>query len=105
MRERHVQSFNTLQQRLNRKTVTTKKLREFPAHLRAYDFLFDNEGDVRDRPFVERRARLEALIGGLGDPRIDVSAIIRFATWQELAAARGVRRRSVPARMPRRSKA
>jgi DNA ligase 1 len=88
MRERHVQSFNTLQQRLNRKTVTTKMLSEFPAHLRAYDFLFDNEGDVRDRPFVERRARLEALIGGLGDPRIDVSAIVRFATWQELAAAR-----------------
>jgi len=88
MRERHVQSFNTLQQRLNRKIVTTKMLSEFPAHLRAYDFLFDNEGDVRDRPFVERRARLEALIGGLGDPRIDVSAIVRFATWQELAAAR-----------------
>jgi DNA ligase 1 len=53
MRERHVQSFNTLQQRLNRKTVTAKMLNEFPAHLRAYDFLFDKEGDVRDRPFVE----------------------------------------------------
>jgi DNA ligase 1 len=63
-------------------------LNEFPAHLRAYDFLFDKEGDVRDRPFVEWRARLEALIGGLGDPRIDVSAIVPFATWQELAAAR-----------------
>jgi DNA ligase-1 len=88
MRERHVQSFNTLQQRLNRKTVTPKMLSEFPAHLRAYDFLFDKEGDVRDRPFVERRARLEALIGGLDDPRIDVSAIVPFATWQELAAAR-----------------
>jgi DNA ligase-1 len=87
MRERHVQSFNTLQQRLNRKTVTAKMLSEFPAHLRAYDLLFDKEGDVRDRPFVERRARLEALIGGLGDPRIDVSAIVPFATWQELAAA------------------
>jgi DNA ligase-1 len=56
MRERHVQSFNTLQERLNRKTVTTKMLSEFPAHLRAYDFLFDNECDVRDCPFVERRA-------------------------------------------------
>ena len=33
-------------------------------------------------------ARMEALIGRLGDPRIDVSAIVRFATWQELAAAR-----------------
>jgi DNA ligase-1 len=88
MRERRVQSFNTLQQRLNRKTVTTKMLSEFPAHLRAYDILFDNEGDVRDRPFVERRARLEALIGRHGDPRIDVSAIVRFGTWQELAAAR-----------------
>ena len=61
MRERRVQSFNVLQQRLNRKTVTAKLLAEFPAHLRAYDLLAEGEEDLREQPFAERRARLEAL--------------------------------------------
>ena len=39
MRDGRVQSFNVLQQRLNRKAVTPKLLAEFPAHLRAYDLL------------------------------------------------------------------
>src|SRR6185437_9326318 len=50
MRERRVQSFNVLQQRLNRKTVTDKLLAEFPAHLRAYDLLADGEVDMRQMP-------------------------------------------------------
>ena len=50
MRDRRVQSFNVLQQRLNRKTVTPKLLAEFPAHLRAYDLLADGEEDLRERP-------------------------------------------------------
>ncbi|MFN3674310.1 MAG: ATP-dependent DNA ligase, partial [Bosea sp. (in: a-proteobacteria)] len=41
MREATVQSFNTLQQRLNRKTVTAKMLAEHPAHIRVYDLLVD----------------------------------------------------------------
>ena len=39
VRDGRVQSFNVLQQRLNRKAVTPKLLTEFPAHLRAYDLL------------------------------------------------------------------
>jgi DNA ligase-1 len=41
LRERRVQSFNVLQQRLNRKSVTPKLVAEFPIHLRAYDLLVD----------------------------------------------------------------
>ncbi len=37
VREGRVQSFNVLQQRLNRATVSPKMLVEFPAHIRAYD--------------------------------------------------------------------
>ena len=44
MRDGRVQSFNVLQQRLNRKTVTPKLIAEFPAHLRAYDLLADGDG-------------------------------------------------------------
>jgi DNA ligase 1 len=88
MRDRRVQSFNVLQQRLNRKTVTPKLLAEFPAHLRAYDLLADGEVDLRGVPFVERRARLEDFVARLGDPRVDLSPTIGFASWDELTAAR-----------------
>ena len=88
VRDGRVQSFNTLQQRLNRKTVTDKLIAEFPAHLRAYDLLIEGADDLRERPFVERRARLEALIARLASPRVDLSPLVAFATWEELAAAR-----------------
>ena len=88
MRARRVQSFNVLQQRLNRKTVTPALLREFPAHLRAYDLLVDGEADVRERPFVERRARLEQFIARLHEPRVDLSPLVAFVMWDDLVAAR-----------------
>ena len=88
MRDRRVQSFNVLQQRLNRKTVTPKLLAEFPAHLRAYDLLADGDEDLRGVPFVERRARLEDFVARLGDARVDLSPMVGFASWEELTAAR-----------------
>ena len=88
MRERRVQSFNVLQQRLNRKTVTPKLITEFPAHLRAYDLLADGGEDLRERPFAERRARLESFLTRLNDERVDLSPLVPFTTWDELTAAR-----------------
>jgi DNA ligase-1 len=73
LRDRRVQSFNVLQQRLNRKAVTAKLITEFPAHLRAYDLLADGDEDLRDKPFAERRARLEDFIARLNDERVDLS--------------------------------
>src|SRR3954449_2977184 len=88
VRDGRVQSFNVLQQRLNRKSVNTKLLAEFPAHLRAYDLLVEGEEDLRECPFAERRARLEAFIARLREPRVDLSPLVPFASWGELAAAR-----------------
>jgi DNA ligase 1 len=88
MRDGRVQSFNVLQQRLNRKTVTAKLMAEFPAHLRAYDLLVDGADDLRGEPFTARRAGLEAFVVTLDHARIDLSPPIAFATWEELAAAR-----------------
>jgi DNA ligase 1 len=88
LREGRVQSFNVLQQRLNRKTVNEKLVSEFPAHLRAYDLLVDDAEDLRPRSFAERRARLEAFVARLGDPRVDLSPLVAFSTWDDLAAAR-----------------
>src|SRR5579872_4700152 len=83
-----VQSFNVLQQRLNRKTVTPKLLTEFPAHLRAYDLLADGDEDLRGLPFSARRERLEAFVARLNSPRVDLSPMVGFAAWDDLVAAR-----------------
>jgi DNA ligase 1 len=88
LREGRVQSFNVLQQRLNRKAVTPKMLVEYPAHLRCYDILAEGGEDLRHLPFSERRKRLEAFVARLDEPRIDVSPLVPFSTWDELAAAR-----------------
>jgi len=87
-REGRVQSFNVLQQRLNRKAVTAKLMAEFPAHLRAYDLLADGAEDLRALPFAERRRRLEQFVAQLDEPRVDRSPLVPFTTWDDLAAAR-----------------
>ena len=88
LREGRVQSFNVLQQRLNRKTVTARMLAEYPAHLRVYDALVLGDEDLRPLPYDERRARLAAFVAALGEPRIDMSPQVPFASWDDLAAAR-----------------
>jgi len=88
VRDGRVQSFNVLQQRLNRKAVNAKLLSDFPAYLRAYDLLVDGTDDLRPLAFAERRTRLESFIARSSDPRVDLSPLVPFATWEELAAAR-----------------
>lgn len=88
LRDGRVQTFNVLQQRLNRKSVTPKLMKDYPVHLRAYDLLSDGDNDLRMLTFIERRAKLETFIAQLDDPRIDLSPIIPFTTWDDLAAAR-----------------
>ena len=69
MREGRVQSFNVLQQRLNRKVVSPKLMKDYPIHLRAYDLLSDGDTDLRTLPFAERRERLESFVTKLDDPQ------------------------------------
>jgi DNA ligase 1 len=88
LREGRVESFNVLQQRLNRKTVSPKLLAEYPAHLRVYDILALDGEDLRGLAFSERRKRLETFVAGLANPRIDLSPMIAFENWDALAAAR-----------------
>jgi DNA ligase-1 len=88
VRDHRVQSFNVLQQRLNRKTVTSKLLAEFPAHLRTYDLLVEGSEDLRDAPFDSRRLRLETFVHRLSQSRIDLSPLIPFSDWEALTRAR-----------------
>ena len=84
LRDGAVASFNDLQQRLNRKTVTGRMLQDYPAHIRLYDILFDGPEDVRGLTFIERRARLEAWYGRFIPSLADVSALVPFAAFSEL---------------------
>jgi DNA ligase-1 len=88
LRDGRVQTFNVLQQRLNRKVVSPKLTNDYPIHLRAYDLLGEADADLRELPFVERRKRLEAFVTGLDDARIDLSPMIAFDSWEALKSAR-----------------
>jgi DNA ligase 1 len=88
VRDGRVQTFNVLQQRLNRKVVSPKLIKDYPIHLRAYDLLGEGDTDLRTLPFEERRARLEAFVARLDDPRVDLSPTIAFDSWDALTAAR-----------------
>jgi len=88
LRDGRVQTFNVLQQRLNRKVVSPKLIKEYPIHLRAYDLLGEGDTDLRTLPFAERRKRLEAFVTRLDDVRIDLSPTIPFDSWDALTSAR-----------------
>jgi DNA ligase-1 len=77
-------TFSDLQQRLNRKTVSEKMRKDHPVFVRCYDALQIDEEDVRPLPYVERRARLQALLAALDPARFDLSPEVAFANWNQL---------------------
>jgi DNA ligase-1 len=81
-------SFNDLQQRLNRKTAVAKHLTQYPAFIRVYDMLFDGHDDIRALPWSERRRRLEAWFENNPQRRLDLSQVLAFKGWQDLAEVR-----------------
>jgi len=84
VRDGIVAPFNDLQQRLNRKAVTAKMLRDYPAFVRLYDILIDDGEDVRPLPFAQRRAHLEQWHARHHPPLTDVSAIVEFEDFSGL---------------------
>jgi DNA ligase 1 len=85
-------SFNALQQRLGRKTVSAKMLREAPAFVRLYDVLLADGQDWREHPWKSRRATLEALMPRLPDTHFDLSALVEAEDFAALAAIRDTAR-------------
>jgi DNA ligase-1 len=81
-------SFNALQQRLGRKSVSAKALADYPAFVRLYDILFDGAKDLRELPWSARRARLEAFVGELDPDRFDLSTVIDAADFEALEEIR-----------------
>lgn len=83
-----VAPFADLQQRLNRKTADAKLTERFPAGVRVYDILSEGTEDLRQLPFIIRRRRLDAFVKRLDQPRIDLSPLVPFKTWDDVARLR-----------------
>jgi DNA ligase-1 len=103
-RDGAVAPFNDLQQRLNRKAVTPRMLADHPAWVRLYDILFEGEEDLRPLPLDARRIRLESWIAREQPARMDLSPLIPFESWDELAALRdGARAQAIEGLMLKRA--
>ena len=88
VRDGVVAPFADLQKRLNRKTVSARTMASHPVLVRLYDVLSENGEDLRPLPFDERRRRLEAWLARSEPPRMDLSPLVSFSDWEELAAKR-----------------
>ena len=81
-------SFNALQQRLGRKTVSKKMLADYPAFVRVYDLLGVDGDDLRALPWTERRRQLEAFVPRLAASHFDLSQVIDAKDFDDLAERR-----------------
>jgi DNA ligase-1 len=105
-------TFNDLQTRIGRKTVSKSLLEKVPVILKAYDLLEWEGQDIRNKPFLERRRLLETLYKSIGlaeeiqstasqhsrsvvpersrrDIPLHLSETMSFNSWEEVAKERG----------------
>lgn len=80
-------TFNHLQTRIGRKSLTQKLLNDVPVAFIAYDVLEYNGEDIRQRPMRERRTLLEQLCSS-GSKVLRLSPRVNFTTWNDLADER-----------------
>ena len=83
-----VQPFADLQERIGRKTIGAKLLRDVPVVLLAYDILEYRGNDLRARPQLERRALLDQLIAMTPHPQLLPSPMLQGETWANLVQQR-----------------
>ncbi len=81
-------SFNALQQRLGRKKVSAKMMAEYPAFVRLYDILFEQEIDLREQSWMDRRNSLETFVPKLNDQFFDISTLLEAKDFDDLAQIR-----------------
>ncbi|QCX01409.1 ATP-dependent DNA ligase [Aggregatimonas sangjinii] len=90
-------TFNDLQTRIGRKTVSKALLEKVPVILKAYDILEWEGKDIRELPFIERRKHLEQLYKKVSQSPLQadsvpiplhLSATIHFTSWDDVAEER-----------------
>jgi len=84
--------FAVLQQRIGRKTLGAKLLADAPVAFVVYDLLESEGRDLRTVPFVARRVQLATLVAAAEAPALVLSPLVTAASWEDLAAQRGVAR-------------
>ncbi len=98
-----ISTFNDLQQRLNRKSVTAKLQETHPAFVRLYDILLDGDEDLRPLPFDSRRRRLEEWYARAPRRRLDLSPLLETDSVEQLKSLReGARAASIEGLMLKR---
>jgi len=83
-------TFNDLQTRIGRKTVSAVLLKKTPVIIKAYDLLEWQGEDIRTKPYSERRALLESLIESIpaGTIPLQLSERVNLASWEDVAVER-----------------
>ncbi|GGW26092.1 ATP-dependent DNA ligase [Arenibacter certesii] len=83
-------SFNDLQTRIGRKTISTNLLKKTPVVLKVYDLLEWKGEDIRKLPLMDRRQLLERLLTleRMNELPIHLSETSQLCNWEEVAAER-----------------
>jgi DNA ligase-1 len=83
-------TFNDLQTRIGRKTISASLLEKVPVILKAYDILEWEGQDIRNLPYAERRLLLEQLYNSIKDKTtsFQLSERVLFHSWDDVTAER-----------------
>lgn len=83
-------TFNDLQTRIGRKTVSADLLKKVPVIIKAYDLLEWNGHDIRNEPYSKRRKLLEDLYDQIKDKNLPIllSETITLDSWEAVTEER-----------------
>lgn len=83
-------TFNDLQTRIGRKTVSADLLRKMPVIIKAYDLLEWDGEDIRNKSYADRRQLLESLFDRIKDKNLAIllSETATFDSWEAIANER-----------------
>lgn len=83
-------TFNDLQTRIGRKTISASLLEKVPVILKAYDILEWEGQDIRHLPYSERRLLLEQLYDSIKDKtkNFQLSERVLLHSWDDVTAER-----------------
>ncbi|CAM4091891.1 ATP-dependent DNA ligase [Gillisia hiemivivida] len=83
-------TFNDLQTRIGRKTVSKALLEKTPVILKVYDLLEWNGKDIRNSSYKERRESLKSLVQDkdISETPLYLSESLAFNSWEEVAEER-----------------
>jgi DNA ligase-1 len=88
MQGTQINSFNQLQQRLNKKKPSKQLMQKIPVGMMLYDALFINSVDIRELPLYERVAILTEWYRTHSPPLLQLSRPLTFSTIDELRTLR-----------------